>query len=78
MDPVGFPIAQASPTSPYASGLGVGARADQRVFETLAADPAKGQPHWQVIAGYNGQVTGAALLGDALYTRLPKAVPTAA
>lgn len=70
-----FPLVVASEHSDWVIGLGVGARADARIFVARRADLAAGRPQWRVIADYSDEVAGAAVAGDTLFLRSTRNAP---
>lgn len=79
-EPQEFPMVKSSPQSRWVLGLGVGARADQRVMIANRADALAGRPVWREIAGYDDEISyvesaGAAISGDWLYLLSSKEAP---
>ncbi len=63
-----FPGVYYSVLSPYAIGIGGGARADLNVYVTKASALMAGKPAWAQVAALDDQVNGLALLGDRMFT----------
>jgi prolyl oligopeptidase len=62
-----FPLFFKPKTSGLVFGLGVGARADQRIFVARAAALAAGSPAWHEVARYEDRVADVAAIDDDLY-----------
>jgi prolyl oligopeptidase len=67
IDAVEFPFIGTSIVSDVVIGLGVGARADARVFVAEKASVAAAHPSWQTVAEYDDRVSHPAALGDYIY-----------
>lgn len=63
-----FPGVYYSALSPYAIGIGGGARADLNAYVTKAPALLSGKPVWSQLATLDDRVNGMALLGDRLFT----------
>ncbi len=73
--PVEFPIVAKSPVSDLVVGMGVGARADARIFVATEKDVAAAKPVWRTIAEYDDRVSNPATLGNGLYLISTKNAP---
>ncbi len=63
-----IPAAIVGPASEWVIGMGLGARADQRLFVAGRADLRAGRPAWRELAGYDDQISAVAgPIGDMLY-----------
>jgi prolyl oligopeptidase len=65
--PQEFPAAYLPHGSDWAIGLGLGARADMRVFVARRSDLAANRPAWRTISGYEDRVGNVDAHGDRLY-----------
>lgn len=74
-EPQEFPLVGADPDGDWAGGLGVGARADSRVYVARRADVIAGRPQWRAIAEYADQINATTVIGNRLYLLTTKDAP---
>lgn len=73
--PQEFPSVGLSAETPWAIGIGSGARADGRVFVARRDEILAGRPKWRTIADYSDQIGRGDVEGDRLYLLSTKSTP---